>query len=256
MNLSPFDSRCKELLESLPKRYSRNCFRSAFHHLEMAQLIAKHDPAMAVFRGLTAEEEACSGLMHCLKERGYKNADLLKPRDHVQKNAIAPFLDVLGLFSAEAFHAHVKKPALRLDGEGAARRLMLDLLMDVNGVDQWVHPIPPLNFNITLDGKPPSYRDQIDAFASQRNVKNMLEHIRAQANQRNQLLYASPDGYPSGADLNDSFLEARKVRVFALVRAYLLIQPYNEKFIFVQDSLDAFLAMLGRLNVSDLHQDV
>ena len=256
MNLSPFDQQCKELLDESPKQHSRSCFRSAFHHLERARAIADIDPAMAAFRGLTAEEEAASGLMHCLKERGYQNADRLKTRDHVHKNAIAPFLDVLGLFFAETIAAHVKKPALMLQGEGSERRLMLGLLMQVNGVDQWVHPIPPLNFSVTSEAKRLSYRRQIEALASHREVKNISGYIRAQANLRNQLLYASPQGYPGHVDLRPDFFEVRKVRVMVLVRAYLLVQPYQEQLSFVQDALDAFLAMLGELKENDLHEDV
>ena len=182
MQLSPFDQQCKDLLDESPKRFSRNCFRSAFHHLQSAERIAEIDPAMAAFRGITGEEEAASGFMHCLKERGYKNADRLKPKEHIHKNAIAPFLEVLGLFFAETISAHVKKPALMLKGEGNERRLMLGLLMPVNGEDIWVHPIPPLNFTVSSEAKRLSYRKQIDALVSHRGAKNISAHIRAQAN--------------------------------------------------------------------------
>ncbi|HEY3327421.1 MAG TPA: hypothetical protein VGK14_09640 [Novimethylophilus sp.] len=211
---------------------------------------------MAAFRGLTAEEEAASGFMHCLKERGYLNAERLNPKDHTHKNAIAPFLDVLGLFFAETTAAHVKKPALMLQDEGGERRLMLGLLMSVNGEDQWVHPIPPLNFTISSEDKRLSYRRQIEFLASHRGAKSISAYIRTQANLRNQLLYAGPEGYPGQVDLSPDFFEVRKVRVMALVRGYLLVQPYQERLSFVQDSLDAFLAMLGELKDHDLHEDV
>jgi hypothetical protein len=256
MHLSTFDQQCRDLFEASPKRYSRSCFRSAFHHLECAGKIAEIDPTMAAFRGLTAEEEAASGLMHCLKERGYANADRLKPREHVHKNAIAPFLDVLGLFFAETIAAHTKKPALMLQGEGAERRLRLRLLMSVNGEDQWAFPEPPLNFTVTSEAKRLSFRRQIESLVSFRGAKSISAHIRAQANLRNQLLYAGPESYPAGVDLPVNFFEVRKVRVMALVRAYLLVQPYKEQLTFVQDALDAFLAMLGELKDHDLHDDV
>ena len=211
---------------------------------------------MAAFRGLTAEEEAASGFMHCLKERGYKNADRLKPKDHVHKNAVAPFLDVLGLFFAETIAAHVKKPALMFQGEGIERRLMLGLLMSVNGDDQWVHPVPPLNFTVSSEAKRLRYRKQIDALVSHRGAKSISAYIRAQANLRNQLLYAGPSGYPGLVDVSPDFFKTRQVRVMALVRGYLLVQPYQEQLSFVQDALDAFLAMLGVLTEHGLHEDV
>ena len=75
-----FESACIELLESLPKRHSKNCFRSALHHLKKAASLSNIDPAMAIFRGITAEEEAASGLMYCLREGNYFDAKRLKPR--------------------------------------------------------------------------------------------------------------------------------------------------------------------------------
>lgn len=256
MRLSPFDQQCRDLVNQSPKRFSRSCFRSAFHHLECAEKIADIDPAMAAFRGLTAEEEAASGFMHCLKERGYKNSDRLKTKDHVHKNAIVPFLDVLGLFFADNMFDYVKKPALMLQGEGLNRRLMLGLLMSVNGEDQWVHPIPPLNFTVSCEAKRLSYRMQIDALVKCRGAKSISAYIRAQANLRNRLLYAGPDGYPGLVDLAPDFFKTRQVRVMALVRGYLLVQPYQEQLSFVQDALDAFLAMLGELKDHGLHEDI
>lgn len=50
---------------------------------------------MAIFRGVTAEEEAATGLMQAFRFRKYPNADLLKPRDHVQKHAVTPYLRFL-----------------------------------------------------------------------------------------------------------------------------------------------------------------
>lgn len=253
---TPFDRSCKELLDLSPKRHSRSCYRSALHHLEMAERLLEIDSAMAAFRGLTAEEEAASGFMHCLKERGYQNAEKLKPRDHVHKNAIAPFLDCLGLFFAETIAAHIKQPALMLQGEGEDRRLMLGLLINVNGQDQWAHPIPPLNFTVTTDAMRLSFRRQMEFLADHRGATSISAYIKDQANTRNRLLYAGPDGYPHKVELNPDYLATRTVRVMALVRAYLLVQPYKEHLTFVQDSLDAFLAMLGELKEHDLHENV
>lgn len=256
INFSPFDEQCKGLLAESPKRYSKICFRSALYHLECADKIADIDPAMAAFRGLTAEEEAASGFMHLLKERGYLNADKLKPKEHVHKNAIAPFFDVLGLFFSETIAAHVKKPALLLHGEGGERRLILGLLMSVNGEDLWIYPDPPLNFEVKSDAKALSFRRQIDALVAHRGEKDIATYIRTQANLRNQLLYARPEGYPTHFELAPDFFEVRRVRVMALIRAYLLVQPYAETLTFVQDSLDAFLKMLGALKDSGLHDEL
>jgi hypothetical protein len=254
INFSAFDQQCKDLLDALPKRHSRSCFRSAFHHLDMAQKIADLDPTMAAFRCLTAEEEAASGLMHCLKERAYTNSNLLKPRDHVHKNAIAPFLDVLGMFFSETFDAHINKPELFLFGDDAERKLILKLFIPSIDGGEWVYPIPPLNFSINIDSKSLSYRKQIDYLVNRRGANNISDYIKSQANIRNTLLYAAPEGYPDRVELPINYIEVRKVRIMALVRGYLMIQPYKEQLPFVQDALDAFLLMLGNLKQHELHE--
>ena len=254
---SPFDKRCLDLLDASPKRQSRHCLRSALHHLDCATRLRGIDNAMAAFRGLTAEEEAASGFMHCLKERGYENAQRLKPRDHVHKNAITPFLDVLGLFFHETIRGQLAdEPVLRLDGEGAETKLLIALPMLVDGETKLVQPIPPFSFSVTSASRPLSYRRQIDEFVRNRGAKSISDHLRAQANLRNELLYAGPNGYPSDVDLPDEFFDTRRVRVMALIRGYLLVQPYAEKLPFVQDALNAFLAMLGALPEHDLHPEL
>lgn len=209
---------------------------------------------MAAFRALTAEEEAASGLMHCLKERGYRNAGLLKPKDHVQKDAISPFLGVLGMSFAKTIRTYLGKPVFKLEGEGKARRLMIGFPISIAGEEQWAWPIPPLNFTAKVDGKPLSYRPEIDQLLEVTGRKNIIDYLKIQANQRNLLLYAGPNGYPGNVGVPDGFFETCKGRVLAMLRAYLLIQPYNENLTFVQDALDAFLSMIGSLKEHDLNE--
>lgn len=256
MQLAKFDQQCRDMLDESPSRHSRNCLRSALNHLEMAEKILELDPMMAAFRGLTAEEEAASGLMHCLKEKGYINSNYLKPKDHFHKNGISPFLDVLGRFFAENFQAHVKKPVFKLEGEGQNRRLMLGFQMEMLGAEKLVYPIPPLNFSVSINSKRFSYKSQIDFLADHHGAKSISDYIRDQANVRNKLLYAGPDGYPGHVELHVDFFKTRLTRVLALLRGYLLIQPYSERLTFVQDSQDAFLAMMGQLKDHDLHDGV
>lgn len=254
MILTPFDRHCRAMLDASPNRQSRHCFRSALYHIEKARSLVDIDIAMAAFRALTAEEEAATGLMHCLKERGYRNADRLKPKDHVQKNAISPFLDVLGMSFAKTIGAQFGEPTFKLEGEGDARRLMIGLKIFGKEDERMAFPIPPLNFTVKVNGKPLSYRPEIDILVETRGRKDIISYLREQANRRNKLLYANQNGYPADVEVPEGFFEMRRVRVLALLRVYLLIQPYNEQLTFVQDSLDAFLAMLGALKESDLQE--
>ena len=242
------------MVDSAPNRQSRHCLRSAFYHLERAMILASIDPAMAAFRALTAEEEASTSLMYCLKEKGYKNASLLKPKDHVQKNAVSPFLNILGSSFAKTIGAQFQDFKLILEGEGENRRMLIALSLFIDGEEMWVRPIPPLNFTVTSNGKPLSYRPEIDSLVETTGRKDIIEHLRSEANRRNLLLYAGPNGYPGNVQLPEGYFENRKKFLLTILRAYLLIQPYQEKLSFVQDSLDAFLSMAGSLKESELHE--
>jgi hypothetical protein len=224
--------------------------------LDLAQKIADIDPAMATFRAITGEEEAASGLMHCLKERGYSNAKLLDPRSHVHKNSVIPFFSILGDFHGPFFKAHNIKPIFHIKSDCGKRRLTIGIPMVINGEPHHAYPIPPLNFGMKIEEKPPSYKKQISEYVESNGAKDILSHLRQEANARNEILYASDEGFPVIHQMRDGFLELRQARVFAMLRAYLFIAPYNEIQPFVQDALDAFLAMLGSLKVHDLNEEV
>lgn len=117
-------------------------------------------------------------------------------------------------------------------------------------------PEPPFNFAFVHEGKRFSYKQQIDKFVKARDAKEIRECLRKEANKRNQLLYATPKGFPSQIEITAKFFPAYWRRVMAMLRAYLMIEPYKEPQPFVQDSLDAFLAMVISLKQEDLHEKV
>lgn len=256
MHRTGFDNNCIELLSAAPKRHSRHCLRSALNHLECADKLMSVDLEMCAFRGLTAEEEAASGLMHCLKEHGYENAEKLRPRDHLQKNAVVPFMSILGSLFQETFGEKGLKPIFHIQEQNGERRLTIGIPMSVNGVDTHAYPIPPLNFSVTSEAQRLSYKKEIARFVEARGAKDIISHIKEQANLRNTILYAGPSGYPRLEALEPQFLELRQTRVLAMLRAYLVIFPYRDLQPFVQDGLDAFLAMLGALENNGLHSEV
>ena len=58
-------------------------------------------------------------------------------------------------------------------------------------------------------------------------------------------MYASPQGIPSLADPIDRRLLKRRDVIFFNLATFLLIEPYKEKQLFVQQTLAAFLKMLN-----------
>ena len=256
MELSPFDKNCIALLDAAPKRHSRHCFRSAFNHLEYTEKLLQVDPAMAIFRGITAEEEAASGIMQCLIERKYLNAQKLDPRNHVHKNAVIPFLRILSLFHGNFHKLNNIQLRFHIKDEEGKRRLTIAIPMVVNSEEILMYPIPPLNFALSIEAKPPSYEKQIATYLKANGVKEILKYLRAEANIRNKILYAGPSGYPKVIEISPTFLSTKIANVLILLRAYLFIFPYKESQPFVQHALDAYLSMLGTLKKRDLHVEV
>ena len=204
---------------------------------------------MAIFRGITAEEEAASGLMHCLREGNYFNAKRLRPRDHVHKHALIPFLRIVGLFHGQLFEKSLKEYRLHVKEEDGQKRLMLAFPIVLAGGRQWAYPIPPLNFGVSegTSAAPPSYQTQISAYVEAKGAKDILLYLKNEANWRNKILYASPTGYPTVPEPKPEFLHEKVSHVFILLQTYLLIAPYAERQPYVQDALGAFLTMVGAL---------
>lgn len=256
MDLHSFDTHCLALLEKSPNRISRHCFRSAINHLQRAEKLFEIDSPMAVFRCYTAEEEAASGLMHCLKECGYSNTSELKPQYHLHKNALIPFFSIVCQFIEDSFRQYGIEINLLIKESSIGNHVALEVSMASLTGPLKLAPAPPFNFSFVHEGKRFSYRRQIDKYIEAKNAREIKDHLRQEANKRNALLYATPKGYPSSIEVTPQFLPAYWRRVIAMLRAYLMIAPYKEPQPFVQDTLDAFLAMVISLNLADLHDTV
>jgi hypothetical protein len=252
------DKREVKIFEMIKATKSRgkHSLRNAWYHLERGWAIRGIDPAMATFRGITAEEEAATGLIYAVRDRDYDNSNLLNPWNHSHKHSIYPFFQLLSDFFAESIEPMGYKPGIRLGSVDDPSRLKIYIPMIVNGVEVFAMPDPPLNLNIKVDGKPISFKRQVDKLATLKNVKRVEKYITDKANERNKLLYASVNGYPHLESIADEFFIEQKKKVMTMAYSYLLIEPYNEKQPFVQQTIDSLLNMLGRIQPTYLHDEV
>lgn len=225
----------------------KHCARSALRHIEKAWILAKLDKEMAAFRAITAEEESAAAIFHAIQRRKYIGSEKLNPHDHLQKNALTPFFTAIAELLEQPnkeweFHPHLildkkqNKPRLRV-------RYNVSKLIPGK---QYALPDPPLNFSITQDDAPYDFSSQLENIAKSKQVSSILKHLKERANQRNRLLYASAQGVPRLPALNN-FLLKKRMDVNRNLAIYLLIDPYPEQQIFVQQGLLAFLKMLDKL---------
>lgn len=239
------EQQCIELLDKIKNCHSKNAFRSALIHLDKAQALYNLDKEMCVFRAITAEEEAASGLMLSLKEIGYKYSEKLKHRDHVYKSAMYPFVSLIQMaFAYSLQDSDIKLGLAVVDNES---EFSLKSYHTIPGSDIYAYPIPPLDFNFMLNGKPFRYDKQVDDYLNHVGADDIVKYVKGLANMRNKLLYASGEGYPS-IEIKLSFLEAKKRKVLEMLKIYLLIKPHAEKQLFVQQSIYAYLKMLKAIS--------
>jgi hypothetical protein len=255
MEFSDFEKEIVQILEKMPKSRSRNCFRSALRHLEKSQILLDVDLEMAAFRAITAEEEAASGLMHCLKEQRYPGANILNPRDHPQKHAVIAFLKAVSRMPAELQTVHGFQFHLELNKSHKKPKLQLAFRHPVLFPGATMRPEPPLGFLATTGDKPRSFAPFLSELAANHDQANFLSHIRFLANYRNRILYADESGVPVILEIPSGAQDEWKRNVFALLFGYLLIKPYKEHQLFVSQLLSSFLVALNKVPMGGLHPD-
>ncbi len=242
-----FDREIANCINDSAKGYSKQCARCAIHHLELAWAIKDIDPEMAIFRAITAEEEAATAIFIALKDKGYKNAKKIKFKSHPYKQALEPFIRSISIFSEkwsnEPGFPFGKNYQLRIEGENKNKKLTLSFHLK----DKMITAIPPLGFTISLNGAPYHFESELISLTSGKNRDDVINHINKRANLRNIILYAQSAGIPKITSDIEAHIRKRKNIVFMLLRIYSLIYPYKEKALFVQQALNAFLQMMGSI---------
>jgi len=216
--------------------------RNAIYCIEKAWQLRHIDANMAAFRCITAEEEAATAIFHALKRRRYIGADRLNYRSHLHKLSLLPFFQAI----ADIFHKTVNmyKPQLIWNRMEKKPRLRLRLTVNIPGGETLhAEPQPPLYFTTLVNGKKYDFARELEKVATERKMKDIMDHLRNVANFRNRLLYAGSDGIPDVTIHDTAILRKRDIVIIHLA-IYLLIDQYKEQQLFAQQALDAFLKML------------
>jgi hypothetical protein len=225
----------------------KHCASNAVHHLRRGWAIRRTDPAMAVFRAMTAEEEAAGAIFYALVRHKYAGAAGLRYTSHEQKAAVRPFVEAILHFIALS---PVDEPTVALERQaGRLKAITRFAFTDFSGKKYWLAPRPPLHFVVKRDGRGEGFGPVIDnllaRLASRRQFTSISTYIEHAKNERNRLLYAGDTGYPDVRGLRDEyFFEVRRI-VFRHPLLYLLIDQYRTRQNFVQQALDAFLRVTG-----------
>jgi len=246
MQLTDSEKLCEQMLDASPKQRSRHHLRSALNHIRRAETLLEIDRPMTMFRSLTAIEEAASGIILCLREKGYDRSEKLKWKNHLHKNAFIPFFKVLG----DSVEKHLLKNGVDIDitvREIDGKKMQLvEMTFKTEDGPLSLIPLPPLNSKIEVQGSVISFDEEMKGYAEKVGTDSVLNHVKRLMNWRNEVLYAGTKGYVSDVDSNQTanLLTEAKRWVFVQMRLYLMIQPYPPQA-FVQHALDALLEMLN-----------
>ena len=232
---------------------SRASIRHAWVHIEKARRLIGVDNEMAAFRAITAEEEAATGIIIALKDIRYAHSELLKPKDHKHKSGLwSLFQMISGFIQDTDAKEYFEGKVIEGTGENVGK-LGVCFPSPFPDDSRWIYPVPPLNFNISSDGKNVAFQKQAEKLASAHNKNQLKSYISKEANLRNQLIYASQEGIPNVTEEPTNFICNRERRVMVFTYVYLLICQYPERQLFVQQCLDVYLRLLGCHKAEHLH---
>ncbi|MBR9910897.1 MAG: hypothetical protein GYB33_11175 [Gammaproteobacteria bacterium] len=238
----------------------KNCGKNAIYHLEKAWQISEIDFEMAIFRAITAEEEAASSLFYCLKNNNYINSGRSSFKEHAHKLGLFPFVQGVGRFLGDVLQqdsSPFDKFNLRhINKDG---RKAIELLLNLRSQNITVTPLPPLHFTV-------SNSDTKDVLTFENNFKelinglgyeNSIKYIKSIANTRNEILYANSAGKPNVSGDIPGYINLQKKKVMLFLRVVLMIDPWEKsegKSLFVQQCLDSYLLLLERITINDINR--
>lgn len=248
--LTSFDKRLFEVALNT-KGECGIALKSAVRHIERSLILVDSMPEVSAFLAMTAEEEIVTGLFHLLKQKQFSGSEKLNKNNHLHKQGVYLFTQLL----LESVFNHLigQNVQLRFDDNNVLR---LDVplssfgkeVRDENGNELFISPIPPLGtLSVDENGNHKSYDKDIHDLAKSKNISNINSYLKKIANQRNKVLYATPNKIPECKNADEIVKD--KIRVMTgIVIMFLLIFPHQAKRqILVQDALNAYLQVLGKI---------
>jgi hypothetical protein len=196
---------------------------------------------------MTAEEESVAAIFRALEFRQYPQARRLSTYKHTHKSAVQPFLVCLEhALATSGFMQWHPQVVIKSRAQGGQVRFRIRF-QGLDGDLYSLEPIPPLGGEFSIDGERYDFRNERELLLSQSSQSSMEDYLNGLANERNRLLYATVKGIPRVSNLQFSYFERQRDRVFRNLTLFLLVVQEKSRQLFVEQALDAFLEMLGRI---------
>lgn len=145
----------------------------------------------------------------------------------------------------------VWEPKLQLQKEAKPPRIDVHIPSEGMGLPPGYHITPDEPLNLAIhegenDAPPiaPLFASQLQAWAEDNGASSIRQHIDREANLRNQLLYASDQGWPE-VRRPDGVIVERKTRVFVLLALVIIILQTRSHQLLAKQAVKAYCAALG-----------
>lgn len=245
LELLEHEREIEQMILRAPVPLCRNACRSAISYLRRAWKLRELDPPLAIFCCITAEEEAVRAIYHALERHRYAGAERLRWWNHRQKAVVLPFLYAIGESLRD-----VQGLALSVVPDRSQAQLRLRtrwITTAPNGEKVAIYPVPPLNANATIGGDEPDFTAELTRVFGGNELPQLRKAMRARANERNELLYASEKGLPGVSGPIDEEIRRYRGNVFALLTFFVLVDEHSMVQGLAQQALTAFLRALDVL---------
>ncbi|QNG45337.1 hypothetical protein [Sphingobium yanoikuyae] len=225
-----------------------NAGRNAFELLRKAWRLHPVDSNMSLFCAITAEEEAATAVIRALQHREYPLVDQLRVSNHAHKAALWPLIQAL---QDMAIDKNMAMPNMQLRTEGEPRVDFRVNVGDRGALDEpmWATPDEPFNFVLNTDYNGPfavhNFAREFRAIAKAGRKGSIFEHIKAEGNLRNRILYASDEGIP-GVEFADDAILTRRRRVTALIVVTIAIMQTSQHQHFLVQCLDVLVRIVAK----------
>lgn len=236
----------KKAAEKLPGSV-RYRLLNACDGVERAEKLLDMDREIASFRAINAQEEAACAVFNSLKIKKYPRAEELNIYSHPHKAAFWFIVDALHHSLGQGmkdlnfnFTIDAKKPEVVISIP--TKQFGVELPGTPNLAIQLVDPFHLLQ---SKDGLPDTFDAEIKEVLSARGARKVDRYVKALANDRNKILYATDQGLPVSRVTLES-IHARRDRIYlALVLCIGILQTDTIQH-FVEQGLEALLKAVGK----------
>lgn len=218
---------------------------NALDHFERSIMLFDLDREMSSFRVLTGQEEAATALMMALQTKGYEGASYFNLRSHKHKAAVGACVTAI---------AQTLQPLLsNYEMDFNFARCRIDVRLPLGGVrDEDGRPLflqfqEPLGLLHANEGEeePNIFKGALDDLMNPGGFRSVSAMVKAQANLRNNLLYASDQSLPRSSASAEQFTWRYSISLTMLVLTVMVLQaPPNQPL--PRQAMPAFLSIVQR----------